>query len=55
MGGAQYQIGADEGKDVGQELVHSESSERDISMHLATVGVVGIVSILVGRYAFRPQ
>jgi hypothetical protein len=31
-----------------------EDGSTDITRHLATVGLVGIVSIIVGRIAFKP-
>lgn len=36
-------------------VVREEDSSRDITMHLATVGVVGILGIIIGRVAFKPQ
>ena len=30
-----------------------ESSERDISLHLATVGLVGILGIIIGKYSHQ--
>jgi hypothetical protein len=32
-----------------------DDGDRDITMHLATVGVVGILGIIIGRVAFKPQ
>jgi hypothetical protein len=36
-------------------VVKEDNGERDIAMHLATVGVVGILGIIIGRVAFKPQ
>jgi hypothetical protein len=35
--------------------VKEDDGDRDITMHLATVGVVGILGIIIGRVAFKPQ
>ena len=35
--------------------VIEHNNDSDLSMHLATVGVVGILGIIIGRVAFRPQ
>ena len=32
-----------------------EGSEEDLSIHLATVGFVGILGIMIGRYSFKPS